>query len=438
MLSGYIQVEPSGPLSGSVRVAGAKNSVLVKLAACVLVDGESVLTNVPASADVFYMIRLLEKIGARVIFDQDTKTVHVDARSINGCIVDPEIMRKMRASVLLMGPLLVRLGRVQVGLPGGCPIGARPIDYHLQAFSRMGVHIQQQGNMLSAQTEKLTPADIVLEYPSVGATENILLAGVCTSGTTTIVNAALEPEVLDLIKMLNNAGARITIAPAATVVIEGGSCLHSFAHEIMPDRLEAGALLLAGAITGGTVTVENAHACDMEVFLLKLAQMGHTITRGERGVGVTLCATHVPEAVSFKTGQYPGFPTDLQAPMAVALCVAAGTAHVHETVHENRLLHVPELQKMGAQISAIGCDRMYIKGVSELQGCSVQATDIRASCALVLAGLVARGTTIMYGLNHWRRGYDGLEHKFIQLGARLIVQHEQSVPMPAMKVQSCH
>lgn len=437
MLSGYIQVEPSGPLSGTVSVNGAKNAVLVQLAATLLVNGQSVLKNVPISADVFFMVKLLEQLGALVYFDQQKKTVQVDARSINQYVVDTEIMRRMRASVLVIGPLLIRLGKAQFVCPGGCSIGSRPIDYHLKSFSHMGAGVQQTGDTSLVFAKKLQPARIVLEYPSVGATENVMLAAVCTPGTTTIINAALEPEVFDLITLLNTAGARITIAPPATIIINGVSSLMPFDHTVMPDRLEAGALLLAGAITGGNVMVDNARAADLDVFLSKLTQMGHELTCGVHGVGVGIQATLAPEAVSFKTSSYPGFPTDLQAPMSAALCLAVGTSCIHETVFENRLLHVPELQKMGAHICVSSCDRVQIKGIAQLVGTHVQATDIRASCALVLAGLIAQGTTTIHGLNHWRRGYDGLENKLIYLGARLSVQSEP-VPVPAaMNVQSC-
>lgn len=424
MIPGSIQVQSVGPLSGTVSAAGAKNAVLVQLAATVLVDGESVISNVPACADVFYMLKLLQQLGALVQFDQEHRTVRIDARALTGYTLDAEIMRKMRASILLMGALLARVGKACMSVPGGCPIGARPVDFHLRAFAQMGAQVTQVGDLLTVTARQLKPVHLVLEYPSVGATENVILASVCTQGVTKITNAAIEPEVLDFIDMLNKAGAKITVSAPASILIEGVSSLRCVNHSVMPDRLEAGCILLAGVITGGTVIVDNARASDMDVFLSKLTQMGHQVTVGHNGIGLTIVATKLPEAVSFKTGPFPGFPTDLQAPMTAALCLAAGSSVIHETVYENRLLQAPELQKMGAVITLSGCDRMTIKGVSHLTGTQVQATDIRASCALVLAGLAARGTTTIFGLNHWRRGYDGLEHKLIKLGANITI-HEQ-------------
>jgi UDP-N-acetylglucosamine 1-carboxyvinyltransferase len=256
---------------------------------------------------------------------------------------------------------------------------------------------------------------IVLEYPSVGATENILMAATLTHGTTTIINAALEPEVMDLIAIVRKMGAKITIEAPATIIIEGVTSLQPVEHAIIPDRLEAGALLLAAAITGGTVSLPQAHAYSMDVFLMKLEEMGHEIIIGSQGIGVTLKATKQPKAVSFKTAPYPGFPTDLQAPIMAALCLAEGKSIIEETVFENRLLHVRELQKMGAQIK-VEHNKAIVLGVDKLYGASVIATDIRASCALVLAGLSAHGSTIMTGIHHWTRGYEGLEHKLSLLG----------------------
>lgn len=417
----YLQVEQSLKLSGQASPVGAKNAVLVIMASLVLTHGKSRLTNVPASADVLHMIKLLKQLGAHVSFVPEEHVLDVDTSRINKWRVSPEIMKKMRASILIMGPLLARFGRAEIALPGGCVLGARPIDYHLVNFAKMGVGITIQEDFLYAQVEELKAKKIVLAYPSVGATENILMAAALTPGKTKIVNAALEPEVLDLIAILQKMGANITILPPATIEIEGVKELKPVEHAIMPDRLETGALLLAAAITGGTIWVPEAPAASLDVFLLKLEEMGHTIEIGQNDVGIRLTATQSPKAVSFKTGPYPSFPTDLQAPMMALQCIAEGTSIIEETVFENRLLHVRELEKMGAQIKIEG-NKATVIGVEELYGASVIATDIRASCALVLAGFVARGTTIMTGVQHWKRGYENLDKKLAALGAQIALK----------------
>jgi UDP-N-acetylglucosamine 1-carboxyvinyltransferase len=285
---------------------------------------------------------------------------------------------------------------------------------------RMGVQVRQEDAFLQARADQLKPARITFEYPSVGATENVLLAAVAAPGVTRIINAALEPEVMDLITLLRAMGAQINILPPATIDVYGVQSFNPVDHTMMPDRLEAGALLLAAAITGGSVSIPQARAGDLDALLLKLDEMGHTISIGQYDCGVSLTATANPRAVSFKTGPFPGFPTDLQAPMMALQCIAQGESVVEETVYENRLLHVHELRKMGAQIK-VEHNKATIMGVDELYGTNVIATDIRASCALVLAGLAAQGTTIMTGIHHWRRGYDALDLKLMHLGAPITV-----------------
>lgn len=422
MIEEYMRITSAGSLQGTVSVAGAKNAVLVTMAATVLADGVSTLTNVPVSADVRYMRALLESLGAGVVFDEASRTLRIDTSTITRGEVSPDLMRKMRASILVLGPLLARFGSARVVLPGGCTIGTRPIDFHIKNFKKMGVQFTQVDDLLHAQAPTLTATQIVLEYPSVGATENIMLAATLCPGVTTIINAALEPEVLDVIVALRSMGALIELVAPATIVVTGVARLQPVTHAVMPDRLEAGALLLAGAISGGSVHVSNARGSDMDVFLEKLREMGHEIIVGVDGIGVTIRATNTPRAVSFKTGPYPGFPTDLQAPMMVAQCVAAGTCDIYETVFENRFMHVRELQKMGADIKLQCGDKVHVRGVKELYGMPVIASDIRASCALVLAGLVARGSTTMTGLHHWRRGYDRLEYKLQEIGAQLVLE----------------
>ena len=419
--SGALIIHKSLPLSGEATIVGGKNAVLVMIASLILTEGKSVLTNVPLSADVLQMISLLRDLGAEVLFQANENRLEVDSSFIRKFQLHPQIMKKMRASVLVMGPLLARFGKAEIALPGGCLIGARPIDFHIKNFIKMGVTINVENEFLRAYVDQLKPARLVLDYPSVGATENILMASVLTEDVTTIINASLEPEVMELITVLQKMGAKITIEPPATITIEGVTSLQPIEHEVMPDRLEAGGLLLAAAVTGGIISLPNARYDHLDTFLAKLQEMGHTIEVGYNGSGITLIATDQPQGVSFRTGPYPGFPTDLQAPMTAALCLAEGKSFIHETVFENRFLHVRELQKMGAQISLEG-DRAIVTGVEELFGTNVIASDIRASCALVLAGLAAKGKTVVTGIRHWRRGYEALEKKLEALGAQIILE----------------
>ena len=426
MSNGCIKVKQSLGLKGQVELVGAKNAVLVIMASLLLTSGKSKLKNVPRSSDVMHMILLLQQLGAKVVFDQENHILEVDTIGVGKWEVSSSIMKKMRASVLVMGPLLARFGRAHIALPGGCVIGVRPIDYHVKNFEKLGVSIVIEGDFLNAQVDNLKPHRLVLEYPSIGATENILMIATLARGTTKIINASLEPEVLDLIAVLQKMGAKITIHPPASLEIEGVEDLMPIEHEIIMDRLEAGALLFAAAITGGKINLPQAPAYALDVLLLKLDQMGHTIEIGRNGCGIKLRATQSPRAVSFKTGPYPSFPTDLQAPMMVLQCLASGTSVIEETVFENRLLHVHELQKMGAQIK-VEYNKAVITGVEQLYGAQVIATDIRASCALVLAGLAAEGMTIMSGMQHWRRGYESLEKKLALLGANIEVVGKKDV-----------
>lgn len=418
MSNEYILVEKSLNLKGEAHLVGAKNAVLVIMASLILADGESKLYNVPNSQDVLNMIKLLESLGARVFFDPKNNYLSVDTIGVNKYFVSREMMKEMRASVLVMGPLLARFGCADIAVPGGCVIGSRPINYHLVNFEKMGVKVDVSGECISSRANELNPTKIILEYPSVGATENIMMAATLTKGVTRIVNAAIEPEVLDLIDVLKKMGANISILPAATIEIVGVASLKPVEHKIIYDRLEAGALLLAAAMTGGEINLPDAPAFAMEIFIMKLQEMGHFVQVGQNGVGISLKATSRPKAVSFKTGPYPGFPTDLQAPMMAAQCLADGTSVVCETVFENRLLHIRELQKMGAQIK-VDHDTATITGVEKLYGAPVIATDIRASCALILAGFVAEGQTIMTGVHHFKRGYDSLDLKLEKLGASI-------------------
>jgi UDP-N-acetylglucosamine 1-carboxyvinyltransferase len=418
MSTEYISIETSPSLSGAVPLVGAKNAVLVIMASLIITRGKSRLSNVPSSEDVHLMIRLLELLGASIEHDLENHTLIVDTTDLAPAQISGDIMRKMRASILVLGPLLARFGKADLAVPGGCVLGARPIDYHIQSMRKMGATVTESQDALTAAVAALKAVDHILMYPSVGATENILMAAVLTPGTTRIINAAIEPEVLDLVDVLKKMGAQIDVKPPATLEINGVSALQPIDHSIMYDRLEAGTYLLASAITGGEISLPDAPADSMTVFLALLEQMGHTIIVGSEGRGVTLKATHEPRAVSFKTMPYPGFPTDLQAPMMAALCLASGTSVVHETVFENRLVHVRELQKMGANITVHG-QTATIVGVDELYGAPVIASDIRAGAALLVAGLAAQGSTMVTGVHHLNRGYDHIVSKLAHLGGKI-------------------
>lgn len=422
MSSGYISVKQSGPLQGQVSLSGAKNAVLAIMASLLLTSGKSVLKNVPAISDVDEMIGILESLGAHIEFDKEKKILYIDTKNLDHNNIAQECVKKFRASFLVLGPLLARFKDVKIALPGGDEIGARPLDYHIKNFIKMGASIYYQDSYLYAHTKQLSAQKIVLDYPSVGATENLMMALVIVPGRSWIINAALEPEVLDLIAVLKKMGARIEIHAPAMICIDGVDTLYSVDHTVMFDRLEAGSLLVAGAISKGDIFLPEAHIRDMDLFLMKLEEMGNQITYGKNGIGVRIKGSPVQKAVSFKTAPYPGFATDLQPLMMVAQTVAYGESNIVETVFENRFLHATELNKMGAKIEASG-HYAKVKGVTELYGVPVVATDIRAACALALAGIVAQGETVIDGLFHWKRGYETLDEKLRSLGASIELCH---------------
>lgn len=415
---GYIKIEKSLPLEGTIHLSGAKNSCLVIIASLLLTKGISVLKNVPASLDVFQMIRLLEHVGASIIFDTETNVLTVDTTHADGHYVPADIMATFRASVLILGPLLARHKKASFGLPGGDSLGARPIDYHLKNLQKMGVTFIHHDNYIEAHAEKLHPQKLLLEYQSMGATKNLIMVAAITPGTTKIYNAAFEPEVFDFLDVLKKMGAQITFEAPSTIIVHGVEKLIPVEHAIMFDRLEAGSLLLAGAITGGHVNIPEAPAHAMELFLVKLQEMGHHITIGAHEQGVTIKGSLHTKGVAIKAAPHPCFPTDLQAPITSALLLSQGISKIHETVYENRFAHIHELKKMGADIT-LNHSVATIRGVQELHGTIVEAHDIRASCALVLAGLAAHGTTIVKNIHHWKRGYESLELKLQLLGASI-------------------
>ncbi|MBY0109594.1 MAG: UDP-N-acetylglucosamine 1-carboxyvinyltransferase [Candidatus Babeliaceae bacterium] len=423
MHSEFLVLEKSPALCGISDLNGAKNAVLVIMASLILTSGKSKLCNVPFSHDVFQMIALLESLGAGVVIHEESQSLTIDTTTIIKHAVNAEIMKKMRASILVMGPLLARFGKAAIALPGGCLIGDRPVDMHLNAFARMGAEISLDGSCVYAQAVHLKAQKFILAYPSVGATENIMMAATLIQGKTTIVNAALEPEVFDLAAILKKMGAHIDLLPAGVIEIVGVPELKPVTHTIIMDRLEAGTLLLATAVTGGEIALPQGPGHSLEVFLEKLCEMGHSVDTGIDGIGIYFKATKSPKAVSFKTMPYPGFPTDLQAPMMVAQCLADGTSTVTETVFENRMLHVRELQKMGAHIELEGMIAK-IKGVDRLYGAHLIAPDIRASAALVIAGIAAHGSSTLSGIHHLLRGYQNLCGTLQKLGARIIYKSE--------------
>lgn len=415
----YILVKKSQPISGTINLSGAKNSCLVIIASLILTSGKSKLYNVPMLEDVFNMIKLLEYLGAFINLDKINNSLEVDTSNLEKFQGNSEIMNKMRTSVLVAGPLLARFKNAHLYMPGGCVIGSRPIDLHLKSFVKMGANIKAESDSLNI-SGKLSPAKIVLDYPSVGATENILMAAALTEGETEIINAALEPEVFDLVNILKKMGAQISLEVPATIKITGVKELKPVEYNIMPDRLEAGSLLLASAITGGELYVPDIKASYLDNVLEKLIEMGHTIGIGPNGYGIMLRSTSNPKAVSFKTMPYPGFPTDLQAPMMAALAVAEGTSIITETVFENRLQHACELNKLGANIK-IENNNAIVTGVKKLYGAEVISTDIRAASCLVIAGLKAENETKVFGTHHLYRGYENLDMKLNKLGANVLI-----------------
>ncbi|NLY17451.1 MAG: UDP-N-acetylglucosamine 1-carboxyvinyltransferase [Clostridiaceae bacterium] len=406
------------PLKGSVRVSGAKNAILPALAACLLTDGKSVIREVPNLEDVHTMCKLLTSLGAKIEFDPNKKEITVDTTNIAEHTAPYELVNQMRASFLVMGPLLARKGKAKVSLPGGCAIGTRPVDLHLKGFSALGASINTGHGYVEAHVKgKLTGARIYLDFPSVGATENILMASVLAKGQTTIENAATEPEIVDLATMLVSMGANVTGAGTDTIRINGTDKLHPTEHSIIPDRIEAGTFMVASAITGGEVLIENVMPDHLKPIIAKLRETGVEISE-------ELGAIHVegPErikAVDIKTHPHPGFPTDMQAQMTSLLSRANGTSMVVETIFENRFMHISELKRMGANIKIDGRTAI-IEGSAALMGAQVRATDLRAGAALILAGLVAEEQTEISDIYHIDRGYEAMEEKLKSLGAKII------------------
>lgn len=405
-------VEGPTPLKGDVPISGAKNATLKLMAAALMVPGEVILEHVPRITDVALMVEVLERLGAEVSFEGST--LRIDTTNEPADEATYELVSKMRASIQVLGPLLARLGRARVAMPGGDAIGSRPIDLHLRGLERMGAEFSAEHGYVAGVASRLTGARVLLEFPSVGATETLLMAGATAVGTTTIDNAAREPEIRDLAQFLNEAGARVLGAGTSTITIEGVDELHPVRHVVLPDRIEAGTYAIGAAATGGDVTLRDVRPGDMELVLQKLQDSGAEITREENSVRIR--ATGRAQPMDLVTLPYPGFPTDLQPPMMVLLSQATGPSILTENVFEARFLFVDELNRMGAQIRVEG-HHAVIKGVERLTGAPVRAPDIRAGAALLLGGLCAHGETRVYDEGHIERGYEDLVPKLEGLGA---------------------
>jgi len=403
------------PLSGRVRVHGAKNTVLPMIAASVLADGKTVLTQVPRLEDVFTALEVVESLGLEVTLKGSTLTLCPNG--LNGQEAPYELVRRMRASFLVTGPLLARIGRARISLPGGCAIGNRPIDLHLKGLEALGAKVKMDQGCIEATAPKLVGSRIYLDYPSVGATEHLMMASCLAEGTTTIENAAEEPEIVDLANFLNAAGAEIHGAGTKVIRVEGVKSLHGVKHQVIPDRIEAGTYMVAAAITGGSVEVEGVVPDHLTAVTAKLREMGVTVVEDENTILVNAAGRRL-RAVNVKTMPYPGFPTDMQAPFMALLAVSSGTGTVTETVFESRLGHVGEFKRMGADIQVDG-RAATVFGRRSLLGAPVTAMDLRGGAALVLAGLAATGVTEVRGVEHIDRGYEGLDVHLRRLGASI-------------------
>jgi UDP-N-acetylglucosamine 1-carboxyvinyltransferase len=411
-----LQIQGGARLDGEVRISGAKNAALPILAAALLPEEPVRIGNVPHLHDVTTMIALLGRLGAGVTLD-DGMHVEVDPTTTNEFVAPYELVKTMRASILVLGPLVARHGHADVSLPGGCAIGARPVNLHVEGLRALGAEIEIEGGYIRARADRLKGARIVLDTVTVTGTENLMMAACLAQGRTVIENAAREPEVVDLAHFLSAMGARISGAGTDTLVIDGVERLHGCAYDVLPDRIEAGTYLVAGAITGGRVRARNARPEHLDAVLSKLRDAGAAVTVGDDWVEVDMGGRR-PMAVDIRTAPHPGFPTDMQAQFAALNTVAEGVGTVVETIFENRYMHMLELRRLGADIRIEG-HTAVIHGVERLSGAPVMATDLRASASLVLAGLVAKGTTEVQRIYHIDRGYECIEEKLGQLGANI-------------------
>ncbi len=404
------------PLTGEIRISGAKNAALPILAATLLTDGPMTIGNIPHLHDVTTTMELLGRMGVELVVDETMK-IEVDASSIREFYAPYELVKTMRASILVLGPLLARHGEALVSLPGGCAIGSRPVNLHIHGLAKMGADIEVEGGFIRARAKRLKGTRLVMDLVTVTGTENLMMAATLAKGTSVIENAAREPEVVDLANCLISMGARIEGAGTDTITIEGVDSLTGTHYDVLPDRIESGTFLVAAAITGGSVKIKDTRPAMLDAILEKLEEVGATLEVGEDWIKLDMTGRR-PSAVSVRTSPYPAFPTDMQAQFTALNVVAEGTGVISETVFENRFMHVHELQRMGADIRLEG-NTAVTQGVEQLTAAPVMATDLRASASLVLAGLVAEGDTIVDRIYHIDRGYEGIEEKLAKLGARI-------------------
>ena len=410
-----LAIEGGVALKGEVAISGAKNAALPILCAGLLTAEPLLISNVPHLRDVTTMLSLLGQMGMNISMDEKLG-IELRAANIHTPEAPYEMVKTMRASVLVLGPLTARFGEARVSLPGGCAIGLRPVDQHLKGLQAMGATITMDHGYMIVRAPRLKGARICMDLVTVTGTENLMMAAALAEGTAIIENAAREPEVVDLAACLTTMGAKIRGAGTDTITIEGVDKLHGASHSVMPDRIETGTFLVAAAVTGGSVKVTGARPGTLDAVLDKLREAGAKIEAGEDWISV---APGGPlRAVNLRTAPYPAFPTDMQAQFVALNCVANGTGVVNETIFENRFMHVQELQRLGADIEVEG-NTAIVKGVAHLDGATVMATDLRASASLVIAGLVARGTTVVDRIYHLDRGYEAIEEKLTKLGARI-------------------
>ena len=409
-----LKITGNGPLNGEITISGAKNAALPLMCAGLLTAGTLRLKNVPMLADVKTTQKLLQGMGARVLTD-NVHEFEINGGTVSNTCAPYDLVRTMRASILVLGPTLARFGEAQVSLPGGCAIGSRPVDQHLKGLEAMGAEIVIEHGYVKARG-KLKGARVLMDMVTVGGTENLLMAATLAEGTTVLENCAVEPEVVDLAECLVKMGAKISGIGTPVMTVEGVKELHGAEHSVVPDRIEAGTFLCAVAMTGGKVRLNHAAPHTMGAVLDKLREAGAQISTGENWIGIEMAQR--PRAVAIKTAPHPGFPTDMQAQFMAMNAVAEGSATVTENIFENRFMHVPELNRMGADIEAEG-NTAIVRGVAKLSGASVMATDLRASASLVIAGLVADGETIVDRIYHLDRGYEHIETKLRGVGANI-------------------
>ncbi|GIP36393.1 UDP-N-acetylglucosamine 1-carboxyvinyltransferase [Paenibacillus sp. J2TS4] len=408
-------IEGGKPLSGTIRIHGAKNAALPVLAASIMAEGTHTIENVPDLLDIHVMLDILRALGCRAELKGDRVTV--DTSPVHSSHIPEELMSQMRSSVFLMGPLLARFGKVQIYQPGGCAIGERKINLHLQGLQALGAVVEESGHTIVCWAKRLKGADIVLDLPSVGATENIMMAASMAEGITTIYNAAREPEIVDLQNYLIRMGAKMIGAGTDTITIEGVPELKAASYRVIPDRIVTGTIMMATAATKGNVTMENVNPAHLTSVIHALKRAGIQVTSDDDIINVT-CHTRPKAVERVVTAPHPGFPTDLQPQMMVLLSLAEGISIIKETIFDGRFKHVDELSRMGADIST-DLNSAFIRGVPRLYGATVESTDLRAGAALVIAGLAAHGTTVVEQVHHIDRGYDRIELMLGQLGARI-------------------